>query len=121
MPRIWEPKSGRQTRCGQHLKIKSSTLKSIQRHLLPPPLLAFDLSVKRNLLTQHVQMVPPEPDGSLKSVTRVKILHYHQIYLNRPDQITVMSVTVDTSVRIYDDFSRLLFLHTHREVSICSG
>ena len=28
-----------------------------------------------------------------------------------------MSVTVDTSVRIYDDFSRLLFLHPHREES----
>ena len=29
-----------------------------------------------------------------------------------------MSVTVDTSGRIYDDFSRLLFLHTHREASV---
>jgi hypothetical protein len=28
-----------------------------------------------------------------------------------------MSVTVDTSVRVYDDFNRLLFLHSHREVS----
>ena len=28
-----------------------------------------------------------------------------------------MSVTVDTSGRIYDDFSRLLFLHSHREAS----
>ena len=28
-----------------------------------------------------------------------------------------MPVTVDTSGRIYDDFSRLLFLHTHREAS----
>jgi hypothetical protein len=26
-----------------------------------------------------------------------------------------MSVTVDSSVRIYDDFNRLLFLHDHRE------
>ena len=26
-----------------------------------------------------------------------------------------MSVAVDTSGRIYEDFSRLLFLHTHRE------
>ena len=28
-----------------------------------------------------------------------------------------MSVAVDTSGRIYDDFLRLLFLHTHRETS----
>ena len=28
-----------------------------------------------------------------------------------------MPVAVDTSVRIYDDFLRLLFLHDHREVS----
>jgi hypothetical protein len=28
-----------------------------------------------------------------------------------------MSVTVDTSGRIYDDFSRLLFLHARREAS----
>ena len=28
-----------------------------------------------------------------------------------------MPVTVDTSVRIYDDFLRFIFLYTHREVS----
>jgi len=28
-----------------------------------------------------------------------------------------MPVAVDTGDRIYDDFSRLLFLHTHRETS----
>ena len=28
-----------------------------------------------------------------------------------------MTVTVDTSGRIYDDFSRLLLLHAHREAS----
>jgi hypothetical protein len=28
-----------------------------------------------------------------------------------------MSVVVDTSGRVYDDFSRLLFLHVHREAS----
>jgi hypothetical protein len=52
-------------------------------------------------------------------VTRGKILHYqsHQIYLNRPDPIAFMTVAVDTSGRIYDDFSRLLFLHAHREES----
>ena len=57
----------------------------------------------------------PEPDGALKTVARAKIRHYRQVYLNRPDPIAFMPVVVDTSDRVYDDFSRLLFLHTHRE------
>ena len=44
-------------------------------------------------------------------------IHYRQLYLNRPDPIAFIPVVVDTSGRIYDDFSRLLFLHTHREAS----
>ena len=56
-----------------------------------------------------------EPDGARKAVVGAKILHYRQFYLNRPGPIAFMSVSVDTSVRIYDDFSRLLFLHAHRE------
>ena len=60
----------------------------------------------------------PESDGALKTVVRVKILHYHQLYLNRPDPIVFFPVTVDTSGHIYDDFSRLLFLHTHHEASV---
>jgi hypothetical protein len=58
----------------------------------------------------------PESDGTLKTVVRAKILNYGQIYLNRPDPISFMSVVVDTSGHIYDDFSRPLFFHTHREV-----
>ena len=50
----------------------------------------------------------PEPDGALRAVTKTKNLHYHQLYFNRPDPISFMSVAVDTSGRIYDDFSRLL-------------
>ena len=48
---------------------------------------------------------------------RDKIRHYRQIYLNRPDPITFMSLALDTSDRVYDDFNRLLFLHDHREAS----
>jgi hypothetical protein len=59
----------------------------------------------------------PESDGDLKTVTMAKIIHYRQLYLNRPDPIAFMPVTVDTSGRIYDDFSRLLFLHIHSESS----
>jgi hypothetical protein len=59
----------------------------------------------------------PEPDGVIKAVGRKKILHYRQLYVDRPDPIDFMSVAVDTSDRIYDDFLRLLFLHAHREAS----
>ena len=50
-------------------------------------------------------------------LTRKKILHYHQLHINRPDPISFLPDEVDTTGRLYDDFSRLLFLHTHREDS----
>ncbi len=50
-------------------------------------------------------------------VVRKKILHHHQLYINRPDPIVFLPVTVDTTVHIYDDFSGLLFLYTNRETS----
>jgi hypothetical protein len=56
----------------------------------------------------------PEPDGALRESARTKIRHYRHLYINHPDPIGFMSVTVDTSG---DDFSRLLFLHAHREAS----
>ena len=59
----------------------------------------------------------PEPDGALRTVARAKIRHYRQLYINRPEPIAFMPVAVDTAGRIYDDFSRLLFLHVHREAS----
>ena len=55
----------------------------------------------------------PELDGDLKVVDRKKIIHYRQLYLDRPEPIAFMPVAVDTSGRIYDDFLRLLFLHAH--------
>ena len=45
----------------------------------------------------------------------------HQLHLNRPDPIVFMTVSVDTSGRIYDDFSRSLFFHTHRASSTLSN
>ena len=50
-------------------------------------------------------------------MARKKIIHYRQLYLDRPEPIAFMPVAVDTSGRIFDDFLRLLFLHTHREAS----
>jgi hypothetical protein len=58
---------------------------------------------------------------SFAEPARTKIRHYRQLYNNHPDPITFMSVSVDTSGRVYDDLSRLLFLHAHREVSVLSN
>ncbi len=59
----------------------------------------------------------PESDGSLRTVAKAKIHHYRQLYINHPEPIAFMPVAVDTTDRIYEDFSRLLFLHAHSEVS----
>jgi hypothetical protein len=63
----------------------------------------------------------PEPDGSLQTVVRDKIRHYGQNYVNQPDPMSCIPVTVDTSGRIYDYFSRLLFFHAHREVLVLTN
>ena len=59
----------------------------------------------------------PEFDGTLRTVSRKKILHYRQLYIDLPEPIAFMPVAVDTSDRIYNDFLRLLFLYDHRETS----
>ncbi len=59
----------------------------------------------------------PELDGVLREVVRKKILHYRQLYINRPDPIVFLPDTVHNTGRLHDDFSRLLFLHAHREAS----
>jgi hypothetical protein len=51
----------------------------------------------------------------------MKIRHYRQIYEDRPDPIVFLTVTVRTSGRVYEDFTRMLFFHTHREASILAG
>ena len=57
----------------------------------------------------------------MRVVTRKKIIHYRQLYVDRPEPIAFIPVAVDTGDRIYDDFSRLLFLHAHREASALSN
>ncbi len=89
--------------------------------------LVFKLSLSRfiiNVVFQRGQLTiirrsdgAPEPDGALKVVSRKKIIHYRQLYIDRPEPIAFMPVPVDTSGHIYDDFLRLLFLDTHREAS----
>jgi hypothetical protein len=51
----------------------------------------------------------------------MKIRHYRQIYVDRPDPIVFLPIAVSTSGRVYEDFARLFFLHTHREASIFAG
>ncbi len=43
------------------------------------------------------------------------------MYLNRPDPIHFLPTAADTTGRVYDDFSRLLFLHSYRETSTLSN
>ena len=61
------------------------------------------------------------PDGTFNKAGRMKIRHYRQIYADRPDPIVFLTITVSTSGRVYEDFTRLLFLHAHREGSILTG
>ena len=57
------------------------------------------------------------PDGALRTVARGKIRHYRQLYINRPEPRAFRPVAVDPAGRIYEDFSRLLFLYAHHEAS----
>ncbi len=59
----------------------------------------------------------PDPDVAFKEVVKIKIRHYRNLYLNHPDPIAFIPLTVDTTGRMYDELIRLLFLHTHRETS----
>ena len=60
----------------------------------------------------------PDPDGTLKEVVRFKIRHYRNVYLNHPDPMVFIPLTVDTTGHLYDDFIRLLFLDGHGETSV---
>jgi hypothetical protein len=64
---------------------------------------------------------PPDPDATFKEVVRIKIRHYRNLYLNHPEPIAFIPVPVDTTGRMYDEFIRLLFLHTHREASVLTS
>ena len=57
------------------------------------------------------------PDGALKEEARVKIRHHRNLYLNHPDPIGFLVLSMDASGRIYDDFFPFLFSPAHREVS----
>ncbi len=50
-----------------------------------------------------------------------KILHHRHLYINRPDPMAFLPAAVDTTGRLCDDFSRLLFRHAHRETSVLTN
>ncbi len=76
---------------------------------LPPP---------RTLILDFTMTHPRYGRSHLHPIGQMtNIIHYHQLYIDRPDPIAFMPVAVDTSDRIYDDFLRLLLLHAHRETS----
>ncbi len=47
----------------------------------------------------------PELDGTLREVDRKKILHYRQLYINRPDPISSLPAVVDTRLCAWSWFS----------------
>ena len=53
----------------------------------------------------------------IEDVKEGLIIHYRRLYLDRPDPIDFLSLALNTTGRLYDDFIRLLFLHVHREAS----
>jgi hypothetical protein len=55
------------------------------------------------------------------SVKDFRLFIIANLYIDRPEPIAFMPVAVDTSGRIYDDFLRLLFWHTHREASVLAN
>ncbi len=100
---------------------------------LPPRTLSMDVTMTHDRYgrtTQHTNGAlthrvsstgVPHPDGVLNKAARMKIRYYRQIYEDRPDPIVFLPITVSTSGHVYEDLSRLLFLHTHREASILDG
>jgi hypothetical protein len=54
----------------------------------------------------------PHPDGPVKNVVRTKIIHYMRLNTDCPDPIVFMSLEVNTSGHLYDDFVIFLCFHT---------
>ncbi len=100
---------------------------------IPPRTLMMDVTMTHDRYgrtTQHTNgalthRVPsigaPQPDGALNKSARMKIRYYRQIYSDRPDPIVFLPIAVSTSGRVYEDFTRLSFLHAYREASVLAG
>ncbi len=93
-----------------------------QADRLPPPsTLILDFTLTHTRYGSSHVYTTGQLTRVLREVARKKILHYRQLYLNRPDPITFLPTAVDTTGRLYDDFSRLLFPQDHREDSALSN
>jgi hypothetical protein len=69
---------------------------------------------QRNTLTQNAGRSFEQCDQNKDTVL-------WELYVDRSDPIVFLPVPVTTSGRVYDDFVRLFFFHTHRESSILTG
>jgi hypothetical protein len=85
------------------------------------------MDVPFNVQTEHSHECEcPSPVFLSLNVSRLnmsdrnEILYYRQIYTHRTDSVVILPITVSTSGRVYEDFTRLFFLHTCREASILS-
>ena len=100
---------------------------------LPPRTLVMDVTMTHDCygrttqrtngtLTHRVSSTgAAQPDGALNKAVRIKIRHYRQIYADRSHPVVFLPVVVRTSGHAYEDFTRMLFLHAHREASILTG
>ena len=57
----------------------------------------------------------------MKNAVSKKISHYRLLYEDKTDPVFFLSVVVNSSGHVYDDFVRLLVLDAHREASILAG
>jgi hypothetical protein len=93
---------------------------------LPPRTLVMDVTMTHDRYgrtTQHTNGAlthrvsstgDPHPDGVLNETVRMKIRRYRQVYVDTPDPIVFLPITVSTSGHVYEDFTRLFFLNTYR-------
>jgi hypothetical protein len=96
---------------------------------LPPRTLVMDVTMTHvpygrttqytnGALTHRVSSTGvPQTDGALNKAVRMKIRHYRQIYVDSPDSVVFLPIAVRTSGDVYEDFTRLLFLHSNRRIT----
>ena len=99
----------------------------------PPPTVMMDVTMTHDNFGRSTQRTngalthrvfstgAPQPDDALKNAVSKKIRHDRQFYEDKSDRVIFLSVVVNTSGRIYEDFVRQLFLHVHREANILAG
>ena len=62
------------------------------------------------ILTTRIRSTgAPQPDGSLNTDVQVKNRHYKRLYVELPNPVVFLPVTVSTSGRINEETLRLLF------------